>query len=279
MESIFGPVPNIFVNIEPPIINENWPRFNTISDVNFTVNCLLVPCTLSRVNVKPTSLSKLFCDYLKSTWKHVNNILSRPLTNITKSPQYAVTCNFSNSIQADINFRHCLSPYCFSDQVVTSCMGLLIKGPWFTFAHMENGGSASFAVKKKGIIIWCASTSSTGTRLFDRCCHSPEGFIELMQRGPREREARHLRFTFQRPGNLIYFPHLAHAVSTVDTGSPRILSGWDAATTSIQQIMLQTLDAFTFALRCGRRRKLFRKKSFINIMRVGDFSSNRPPGK
>ena len=125
-----------------------------------------------------------------------------------------------------MNFSHCLSPYCFRDQIVTSCMGLLIKGPWITHAHTEIGGGASIALLNTGIKIWCASTSSTGTRFFERCCHSPEGFIELMQRGPRERESRYLQFTFQRPCVLIYIPHLlAHAVLTLDTGSPTILSG------------------------------------------------------
>ena len=38
MESIFGPVPINPDIVEPSIINENWPRFNIISDVNFTVN-------------------------------------------------------------------------------------------------------------------------------------------------------------------------------------------------------------------------------------------------
>ena len=38
------------VNIEPYIMNENWPRFKIISDVSFTVNSLLVPCVLSSVN-------------------------------------------------------------------------------------------------------------------------------------------------------------------------------------------------------------------------------------
>ena len=38
MESIFGPVPINPVNFEDSIINENWPRFDIISDVNFTVN-------------------------------------------------------------------------------------------------------------------------------------------------------------------------------------------------------------------------------------------------
>ena len=64
-----------------------------------------------------------------------------------------------------------------------------------------------------------------------------------MQRGPRERESRYLQFTLQRPGDLIYIPHLlAHAVLILDTGSPTILSGWDAATTTNQPIILQTLD-------------------------------------
>ena len=41
MESLFGPVPINPVNIEDSLINENWPRFDNISDDNFTVNCPL----------------------------------------------------------------------------------------------------------------------------------------------------------------------------------------------------------------------------------------------
>ena len=129
MEGIFGPPPINPVNIEPSIIIEYWPRFHIISDVNFTVISPLVPCILSSVNVKPTVVSKLFCDHPDLTWDHVNIIPSRPLTNITKGPQYAVTRNFVNSLQADMNFSHCLSPFCFLDQMVTSCMVLLIEGP------------------------------------------------------------------------------------------------------------------------------------------------------
>ena len=122
-------------------------------------------------------------------------------------------------------------------------MALLIKGPWFTFAHTEIGSGASSALLNKGFKIWCASTSSTGTRFFERCCHSPEGFKEKMQRGPREGESRYLQFTLQRLDDLIYIPHLlAHDVLNLDTGSPTILSGWDAATTTNQEIIIQTLD-------------------------------------
>ena len=249
MEGIFGPLPISPVNFEGSLFNESWPRFDIISDVNFTVNSPVVPCILSSVDVKPTGVIKLFCDHAILTWDQVNNFPSRPLTGFTKGLQYAVTRQLVNSIQADMNFSYCLSPYCFLDQMVTSCMELLINRPWFTYAHTEIGGGASFALSNKAVKIWCASTSSSGTRLFERCFHSPEGFIELMQRGSREREARYLQFTLQRPGDLIYIPHLlAHAVLTLDTGSPSILSGWDAATTSNQHVILQTLGEYTFGV-------------------------------
>ena len=179
MEGFFGPPPINPVNIDDSLINENWPRFNIISDVNFNVSSPLVPCILSGINVKPTGVLKLFCDHPNLTWNHVNSIPSRPLTGITKGPQFAVTRSFVNSIQADMNFSHCLSPHWFLDQIVTGCMGLLIKGPWFIYAPTEVGGGASFALLNTGIKIWCASTSSTGTRFFERCCHSPEGFHRI----------------------------------------------------------------------------------------------------
>ena len=121
---MFGPVAINPVNIEPLIINGNWPRFNIISDVNFTVTSPLVPCILSSVNVKPTGVLKLSCDHPNLTWEHVKNIPSRPQSSITKGPQYSVTRNYTISMQAHMDFSHCLSPYCFIDQVTTSCMGL-----------------------------------------------------------------------------------------------------------------------------------------------------------
>ena len=53
------------------------------------------------------------------------------------------------------DFGYCSSPFCFSDQLVTSRMGLSIKGSWFTFAQTEIGGSASLALLNKGIKFWC----------------------------------------------------------------------------------------------------------------------------
>ena len=128
MEGIFGPTSINPVNIEDSLINENGPSFDTISDDNFTVNSPLVPCILSSVDVKPTGVLKVFCDHPNLTWDHVNNTPSRPLTGITKGPQYAVTRQFINSLQADMNFSHCLPPYCFLHQIVTSFVGLLLNG-------------------------------------------------------------------------------------------------------------------------------------------------------
>ena len=80
-----------------------------------------------------------------------------------------------------------------------------------------------------------------------------------MQRGPRELESRYLQFTLQRPGDLIYIPHLlAHAVLT-------IFSRWDAATTTNQQIIIQTLDEYTFGVRRGKWREVFRKKGLSSL--------------
>ena len=98
----------------------------------------------------------------------------------------------------------------------------------------------------------CASSSTSGTRVLERCCHFPEGSIQSMQQGSREREALYSQFTIQRPAHLIYIAHLpAHAVLTLDIGSPAVLSGWDAAATSNQQINIQALDEYTVDVRHG----------------------------
>ena len=63
-----------------------------------------------------------------------------------------------------------------------------------------------------------------------------------MQGGPPELEARFLQVKSQIPGDLKFIPQLrAQSVSTLDTGSPTILSGWDATTDPSQQIATQTL--------------------------------------
>ena len=78
MEGLFVPSPINPVNIEDSLVNENWPHFDNISDVNFTVNSPHVPCILSNNDVEPTGVSKLFCNHPNLTWDHLNNISSRP---------------------------------------------------------------------------------------------------------------------------------------------------------------------------------------------------------
>ena len=49
--------------------------------------------------------------------------------------------------------------------------------------------------------------------------------IQLIGHGTLEREAPYLQFTIQQPGDSIYTVHLlTHAVLTLNSGSPAILS-------------------------------------------------------
>ena len=71
---------------------------------------------------------------------------------------------------------------------------------------------------KNRLKICCVSFSSIGKRLFERFGYSPGNFIQLIQSCPRERGSLYLQFSFQRPGDLFYLPHLlAHAVLSLDT--------------------------------------------------------------
>ena len=138
MESIFGPVSISLVNIDPSIINANWPRSEINSDVLSTVNSPCPSVFLSSVELKPKSVFKLFCDNPNSTWENVNIISLRPLTSITKSPEQAVTRNFTNSVPTDMDSCHCFFPKRFNDQVVTCCMGLFEKKPVVCFRSYGN---------------------------------------------------------------------------------------------------------------------------------------------
>ena len=155
----------------------------------------------------------------------VDKIPLRPQSSIAKYPENANTRNFPISIQTGMNFGHRLSPYCFNEQAIIFSTGSIGKSPWFNFAHTETGGGASFALLNRRIKFWYASTSATSVRVFERCFHSREVFIEMMQWGARERGAQYLYFAIQRPGDLIYIPCLlAHAVLTSDSGSPTVSS-------------------------------------------------------
>ena len=94
-----------------------------------------------------------------------------------------------------------------------------------------------------------------------------------MQRGICE-------FTLQLTGGLIYISNpFAHAVSTLDTGSPTILFGCDAATSSNQQTVIQTWDKYALGVRGGKCCEIFSKKKFISTKRVVVFSRGKPSGR
>ena len=134
---------------------------------------------------------------------------------------------------------------------------MLIKGPLFFYAHIEVGCGASYALLHTGLKFWCTSNSSS--RLLERCCNIGNSVIDLFQRGPRNKEASYLRFTVQRPGDLIYIPILRpHAVLAIDTGKPTIFSGWDAATIADSSILIRTLDEYNIGLQRGTWRKFLR---------------------
>ena len=72
---------------------------------------LLIPnCIFSGVGVKPKSVLCLYCEYPISAWENQSNISLRPLTSITAHPTFAVIHLFPDSIQAQMDFPHCLSP-------------------------------------------------------------------------------------------------------------------------------------------------------------------------
>ena len=125
-----------------------------------------------------------------------------------------------------MDFAYCLTYFPFTDQIVTSCVGLLVQGPWFSYAHIEVRGGASYALLR---VIWCATTTDSSSRLLERCCNNATSFTHFFQRGPREREL--FKIYHSTAGDLIYVPSLRpHDVLTLDTCKPTMLSGWDAST-------------------------------------------------
>ena len=56
-----------------------------------------------------------------------------------------------------MDFADCLMSFPFIDQVVASCIGLLVQGPWFSYdAHIEVGGGAFYELLHTGIERWSA---------------------------------------------------------------------------------------------------------------------------
>ena len=162
-------------------------------------------------------------------------------------------------MQRDMDFSDCLNSYKFADENVNSCDGLFINGLWFSYAHIEVGGGASCAVLHTDLKVWCTGASNSSSRLLQRCSNNVKIFIDLIQRGPRDKEARYLRFTVLRPGDLIYIrSSRPHDVLTIDTGKPTNLSGWDASTNIDSSFLIRTPDEYKIGLRRGTGPKALR---------------------
>ena len=99
-----------------------------------------------------------------------------------------------------------------------------------------------------------------------------------MQRGPREHEARCLQFSIECPGDLMFILHLAHAVLTLDTGSPITLPEWDAVTTTNRQVIVQQLENCTFGERRVKWYEIFVKKG-LSALQEWVFSLQQAPKK
>ena len=103
------------------ILHSGWRRFPVLTHVNFTSISPTEPCILSNVNIESRGVLKELTE--------LPSLPSRPLTGITYGPDNAATRHFPSSIQADMDFKDCLTASCFSDQQVTSSLALSIRGP------------------------------------------------------------------------------------------------------------------------------------------------------
>ena len=241
------------------VIHELWPRFSTISPVNFNSISPPQPCILAGVNAQPRGVLKQFSDKPDLTWADFENISDYPLINITKGPEYSVTREFINFMQGDMDFADCLTSFSFKDQTVTSCVGLLVQGPWFSYAHIEVGGGASYALLHTGIKIWCTTTTNSSSRLLERCCNNANNFIDFFQKRATCKGGELFKVYYSTAGGLIYIPSLRpHAILTLDTGKPTILSGWDASTITDTTIITKTLAEYNVGVRRGTWMKILR---------------------
>ena len=143
------------------IVHELWPRFSTRSPVNFNSISPPQPCILAGVDAQHRGVLQQLSNKSDLTRADFENVIDHPLMNITKGPDYSVAHEFVNSMQGDMDFDHCPTSFSFIDQIVTSCIGLLVQGPWFSYAHIEDGGGASYALLHTGFKIWCATTNSS----------------------------------------------------------------------------------------------------------------------
>ena len=152
-----------FLMILPLLILQLYMNYGhvviTLNNINFDSISPSQPCVRAGLDVQPWGVLKYFSDKSDLIWSDSENLPPHNLINITEGADYSVTREFINSMQGDMDFFDCLNSFSFADQIVTSCVGSLINGPWFPYAYIEVGGGASYALLHTGLKLWCTATS------------------------------------------------------------------------------------------------------------------------
>ena len=163
------------------IINELWLSFSTISHVSFNLISPPQLCILAGVNAQPRGVLKQLSDKSDLTWADFENVIKHPLVKNTKGRNYSVTRDFVNSRRGTLDFADYLTSFSFIDQIVTSCIGLLVQGPWFSNAQREVGEGASYALLHTRMKIWCSTTTNSSSRSIERCCNTANDYIDFFK--------------------------------------------------------------------------------------------------
>ena len=270
LETRSSPVLNEYSNLLPllPVeINESdtkiihplWSRVPLFSNVNLNAISPKDACFLPSSITCLRGVLKNYLELGTVSWERVTTDVRHPVLNMRTKP-----LDFPDSLSGTVLYDDCIDPACFIDQRVTESSALVTRGSWFSPGHVEVGGAAGFAYLLTGIKIWCFSYSSlTAAVLLERSLQTPPDFIHRMQRAPREKEAAGIQFAVQRPGDLLYVPHLtAHSVLTFDLGTTTILAGWDCCNISKENLIVQLFDNFSPGGTRERWREQFRLGGF-----------------
>ena len=202
---------------------------------------------------------KNYLELGRVSWERVITDVRHPILYMQTKP-----LDFPNFLSSTVLYDYCIDPACFIDQRVTESTALVTRGSWFSPGHVEVGGAAGFAYLLNGIKIWCLSYSSLNAAvLLEHSLQTPLDFIHRMQRALREKEAAGIPFPVQRPGDLLYVPHLTtHSVLTFDLRTTTILAGWDCCNISNENLIVQLFDNFSPGGTKERWREQFRLGGF-----------------
>ena len=103
---------------------------------------------------------------------------------------------------------------------------------------------------------------------------SAETFFTRMERAPRDRKKTLLQFAIQRPGEMLYVPHLSTvSVLTPDLGTTTFLAGWNCCTKDDTKFITQSFGNFCSGAPRFKWRRQYRERLYEGLNRWG-FSSD-----